>query len=110
MKKLTSASFRNLILAAFVVIAANFALASELKVKVKGMVCAFCVQGIEKTFKANPAVEKVSVSLKEKLMSLKLKEGQTLSRAEISELLKSAGYEADFDDPMSTVAEVKKEK
>ena len=68
----------------------------ELTVGVKGMVCAFCAQGIEKNFKAQKEVEKVDVSLEKKYVKLNFKEGQRLPNEKIKEILKDAGYEADF--------------
>ena len=69
---------------------------SELTVGVKGMVCAFCAQGIEKKFKAQDEVQSIEVSLEKKFVKIKFKEGQSLSREKIAELLKDAGYEAVF--------------
>ncbi len=66
----------------------------EQKVGVKGMVCAFCAQGIEKKFLAQPKIEKVKVSLEKKIVTLTFKDGQKLSNDKIKELLKDAGYEA----------------
>ena len=43
----------------------------EIKVGVKGMVCAFCAQGIEKNFLKQPEVSKVEVSLENKFVKLK---------------------------------------
>ena len=68
----------------------------EITVGVKGMVCAFCAQGIEKKFKALKEIEKVQVSLEKKFVKLKFKEGKKLSNDKIAEILKDAGYEADF--------------
>jgi periplasmic mercuric ion binding protein len=68
----------------------------ELTVGVKGMVCAFCAQGIEKNFKSQKEIETVQVSLENKFVKLKFKEGQKLSNEKIAEILKDAGYEADF--------------
>ena len=70
---------------------------NEIKVGVKGMVCAFCAQGIEKKFKAKKEVSKVEVSLENKFVKLIFKDGQTLSKEKISEILKDAGYEAVFE-------------
>lgn len=70
--------------------------AEEIKVGVKGMVCAFCAQGIEKNFKAQKEVEGIEVSLADKFVKIKFKEGQKLSQEKIAQLLKEAGYEADF--------------
>jgi periplasmic mercuric ion binding protein len=69
---------------------------NEITVGVKGMVCAFCAQGIEKSFMAQKEVAKVAVSLENKTVKITFKEGQTLSREKITELLKDAGYEAVF--------------
>jgi len=76
---------------------AEKASATEVRVGVKGMVCAFCAQGIEKKFKAQKEVEQIKVSLEEKFVFLKFKEGQRLSNEKMAELLKEAGYEADFN-------------
>lgn len=73
-------------------------LPQELKVGVKGMVCAFCAQGIEKNFKRQPEVSSVEVSLENKYVLLKFKQGQTLARTKIIEILKEAGYESVFGD------------
>ena len=70
------------------------ALPSEIKVGVKGMVCAFCAQGIQKNFKKQPEVESVEVSLENKFVKLKFKEGKELSKSKITEIFKDAGYEA----------------
>ena len=69
---------------------------NEVHVGVKGMVCAFCAQGIEKKFKAEDAIESVQVSLEKKFVHLKFKPGKTLVKEKISQILKDAGYEADF--------------
>ncbi len=69
---------------------------SEVNVGVKGMVCAFCAQGIEKQFLAQKEVSKVEVSLENKIVKIKFKDGLTLSNEKISQILKDAGYEAVF--------------
>ncbi len=68
----------------------------EIKVGVKGMVCAFCAQGIEKSFMKLPEVSKVEVSLEKKYVILKFKDGQSLPKEKIAEILKDAGYETVF--------------
>ena len=70
----------------------------ELKVGVKGMVCAFCAQGIEKKFKAQDEVEKIDVSLEKKYVKLTFKDGKRLSNEKIKEILKDSGYDATFED------------
>lgn len=66
--------------------------AAEITVGVKGMVCAFCAQGIEKKFKGNPAVVSVVVDLKKKVVQLTTRPGQTLDEAVIRKVVVDAGY------------------
>ncbi len=81
----------------------------EIKVGVKGMVCAFCAQGIEKKFKAQSEVEKVDVSLENKFVKLTFKDGKRVSNETIVEILKDAGYEAVFE-PKTQPADAPNEK
>ena len=69
---------------------------NEVKVGVNGMVCAFCAQGIEKSFMAQKEVASIEVSLANKFVKIKFKDGQSLSQEKIKTLLKDAGYEANF--------------
>lgn len=90
---------KKLILSTLLVIVTNIAFAGEeLKVGVKGMVCAFCAQGIEKKFMAQPEVAKVEVSLANKFVKLNFKDGKRLTNEKITELLKDSGYEANFEE------------
>ena len=59
---------------------------------VKGMVCAFCATGIEKTFEKHAAVKDVKVDLDAKLLTLHTKDGQTMDDATIKKLVANAGY------------------
>jgi copper chaperone CopZ len=72
-----------------------FASAKEITIKVKGMVCGLCAQGIEKKLSAEPSVEKVTVSLKQKKVTLILKDGKELSDETIKKLLSDAGYKVE---------------
>jgi periplasmic mercuric ion binding protein len=69
-----------------------FAAGQEISVAVKGMVCGFCAQGIEKKFKAEDSVDKVDVSLKYKQVKLTLNDGKDLSDETIKEILTDSGY------------------
>ena len=55
-----------------------FAVEKNITINVKGMVCAFCAQGITKKFNSEPAISKVDVSLEKKIVNLSLKEGQDI--------------------------------
>lgn len=78
-------------------LAASLSFAGETQeVKVKGMVCSFCAQGIEKKLKSRAEVQGVDVDLKGKTVKITYKDGQKISNDEIATLLKDAGYEASF--------------
>ena len=66
--------------------------AESISVQVKGMVCAFCAQGIEKKFKARPEISKVSVSLETKIVSLAIKDGKEIPDEQIKKIVTEAGY------------------
>lgn len=85
------------ILFALSITLSSLAFAGEIKVGVKGMVCAFCAQGIEKKFKAQNEVDSINVSLENKFVTIKYKDGQSLSQEKITQLLKDSGYEAVFE-------------
>jgi periplasmic mercuric ion binding protein len=68
---------------------------NEQTVFVKGMVCAFCAQGIEKSFMKEPEIEKISVRLEEHKVTLTYKEGQKMESAKIASLLEASGYSVD---------------
>ena len=84
---------KKLILTSVILLSSMSLAGEELKVGVKGMVCAFCAQGIEKNFLSQPEIEKVQVSLENKFVKLIFKEGKKLSNDKIEKLLKDAGYE-----------------
>jgi copper chaperone CopZ len=84
---------RELLLALALFVMPAFAQAKPITVQVKGMVCAFCAQGIEKKFKALPEVSKVSVSLETKLVSLDTKEGKDIPDDQIKKIINDAGYD-----------------
>jgi periplasmic mercuric ion binding protein len=88
MKKLL---FTSLILSTLL---SNVAFATQtIKANVNGMVCAFCAQGIEKKMRALSQTKDVYVNLKQRVVAVELKEGQTLSNDVVKDLIKDAGYE-----------------
>lgn len=66
--------------------------AETIKANVNGLVCAFCATGIEKTFKAEPAVETVHVDLESKLVTITTKADQKMEDATVTKLITDAGY------------------
>lgn len=79
------------VLASFLIVATAWA-GNVKTYGVEGMVCAFCTQGIEKSFLKEPQVQAVEVSLEKKRMSLTFKDGQFLTDEQVSDILKKAGY------------------
>jgi copper chaperone CopZ len=69
------------------------ALADTIEMKVYGLVCAFCAQGIEKTLRRNPATEDVVVSLENKLVAISTKPGADIPDAELKQALTDSGYD-----------------
>ena len=76
------------------VLLSNIAFATQtIKATVNGMVCAFCAQGIDKKMRALPQTKDVYVNLKQRIVAVELKEGQTLANETVKALIKDAGYE-----------------
>jgi copper chaperone CopZ len=69
------------------------AAADTIEMKVYGLVCGFCAQGIEKTLRKNPATEDVVVSLEDKLVAVATRPGQDIPDAELTQALTDAGYD-----------------
>ncbi len=69
--------------------------AQEKTVFVKGMVCAFCAQGIERRFSGEPEIENIAVDLSNHQVTLRFKPGQRMDDQRIASLLKAAGYSVD---------------
>ena len=83
---------RLLLTAAMLSILASAASAETIKASVNGLVCSFCATGIEKTFKAEAAVEKVHVDLDNKLVTINTKSDQKMDDATVTKLITDAGY------------------
>jgi mercuric ion binding protein len=67
--------------------------ASTIEMKVYGMVCGFCAQGIEKSLRKNPATADVVVNLENKLVVVSTRDGQDIADDELRKLITSAGYD-----------------
>lgn len=71
----------------------NVFAASSIKAEVNGMVCAFCAKGIEKKLKSLPEAQNVFVDLKEHIVVLELKDGQSVAMDDFKKIIKDAGYD-----------------
>lgn len=82
----------RIFVATLFLLAASTAGARTIEMDVNGLVCAFCAQGIEKTFKARPETEGVLVSLEHHLVAVKLRDGTDIDDASLRKTLADAGY------------------
>ena len=67
--------------------------AGTIEMTVNGLVCGFCAQGIEKTFRKDPATADVLVSLEHKLVAIETKAGTDITDDALRAALKDAGYD-----------------
>jgi len=84
---------KKLILTIVSALVATGASAGTIEMKVYGLVCGFCAQGIEKTLRKNPATADVLVSLEDKLVVVSTREGQDISDADLTKALSDSGYD-----------------
>ena len=85
----------------------NVALAAvqTIKAEVNGMVCAFCAQGIEKKMRSLSQTKDVFVDLKNKIVAVEIKDGQTLSHDTVRDLIKDAGYDVTRIETVASTAQ-----
>jgi len=81
------------VLLAILALLGTDARAGTIEMKVNGLVCGFCAQGIEKTLRKNPATADVLVSLEDRLVAVVTKEGQDISDDELKKALTASGYD-----------------
>ena len=96
----------------FSILALTSAIASAdtIEMKVYGLVCAFCAQGIEKTLRKNPATEDVVVSLEHQLVAVATHPGQDIPDADLTKALTDAGYDVKgISRTQRSIAEVRAE-
>jgi cation transport ATPase len=82
--------------------------AQSLKLQVNGMVCSFCAQGIEKRLKAMPETGPVFIDLRNKVVAVELRPGQTLNAERVAGEVREAGYEVVATETVAqTVAQIR---
>ena len=64
----------------------------KITVKVKGMVCSFCAQGIEKKFKGFNEVKSIQVNLDNMEVSLEFQPSQSLTEKQIKKAVVDSGF------------------
>jgi copper chaperone CopZ len=72
---------------------AGTAPAGTIEMKVFGMVCGFCAQGIESNLRKHPAITEVQVSLEKQLVVVKTRDGEDVTDAALAQAISDAGYD-----------------
>ena len=85
--------YKSLLAALTLALLSTSALAETIEMKVNGLVCAFCAQGIEKTLRKNPVVTDVVVSLEDKLVAVEVAPGQDVPDEDLRKALTDSGYD-----------------
>ena len=87
-------------------------MAGEINVNVKGMVCGFCAQGIEKKLKDEPGVKSVKIDLEKKNVTVETAADADVTNDVLKKLMKDAGFNVDDENIQRTpsLVETKKEK
>ena len=67
--------------------------ASRIEVAINGMVCSFCVQGIERKIRELPATQAVKVDIQKHLVDITLRQGQTIGDDQLRKLIRDAGFD-----------------
>lgn len=63
-----------------------------IEMRVDGLVCAFCAQGVSKKLAAQPSIEDVFVDLERGLVAVALRTGLDINDETLRETLTAAGY------------------
>ena len=85
--------YRPLLCIVTLLLVATAAAADTIEMKVNGLVCAFCAQGIEKTLRRNPAITDVVVSLEDRLVAVETRPGMDIADQDLRKALTDSGYD-----------------
>jgi copper chaperone CopZ len=83
---------RSICLGTILMLVSLTARADTIEMKVFGMVCGFCAQGIEANLRKNPAVTDVVVSLEKKLVIVETRAEGSIDDAVLAKTIADAGY------------------
>jgi copper chaperone CopZ len=64
----------------------------DIAVYATGIVCSFCAQGLKKTFKKHPSIEKLDIDIESMTISIYLKEGKNIFNWTLKRKIKDAGF------------------
>ena len=66
---------------------------ARIAVEINGMVCSFCVQGIERKLGSLPATQATKVDIKNHVVNITLRPGQSISDDQLRKLIRDAGFD-----------------
>jgi len=69
-----------------------FATGTQYSLRVNGLSCPFCAYGIEKKLIRTEGVESVTFDLEKGVVMVKVREGVTLTEAQLKQLVNDAGF------------------
>jgi mercuric ion binding protein len=100
--------YKSAIVALALLLTVSAAGADTIEMKVNGLVCAFCAQGIEKTLRKNPAITDVVVSLEDRLVAVDIKPGMNVADQDLRKALTDSGYDVKaIDHTQTTLNEIR---
>jgi cation transport ATPase len=94
-------------LTSFLIATPSVAEPVSIRAEVNGMVCAFCAQGIDARLRKNKASKEVYVNLKNRVVVVELKDGQTFTLDAFTADVTESGHtvtKVEFvNEPLSTI-------
>ncbi len=66
--------------------------AGAVTIKVSGMVCSMCAQGIQKKFSSENSIRTLKVDMEKKLVIIETHDGKNIGDETITKLITEAGY------------------
>jgi copper chaperone CopZ len=60
---------------------------------INGMVCSFCVQGVERKIRGLPATQNVKIDLSKRVVQVWVRHGETIQDDQLRKLIRDAGFD-----------------
>lgn len=85
---------KKIMLTSLLALTASLAARAEtIEMKVNGLVCGFCAQGVETMLRKHPATAEVVVSLENKMVVVVTRDGASITNEELTKAINDAGYD-----------------
>jgi copper chaperone CopZ len=84
---------KRTILLAVALVTSVAARAETIEMKVNGLTCAFCAQGVETLLRKHPATSEVIVDLQSKMIVVVTRDGTSFTNGELTKAINDAGYD-----------------